>query len=75
MGACCVWPANFYFFSDVLLLMKSDIDYVVKTTKRVLFRTNKKDEINRTEGIVSNDNTCFTWGAYIKVSDSYQVGG
>lgn len=55
--------------------MKSDIDYVVETTKRVLFRTNKKDEINRTEGIVSNDNTCFTWGAYIKVSDSYQVGG
>lgn len=55
--------------------MKSDIDYVVETTKRVLFRTNKKDEINRTEGIVSNDNTCFTWGAYIRVSDSYSVGG
>ncbi|KAJ7389987.1 integrin [Desmophyllum pertusum] len=50
---------------DVLLLMKSDIDYVVETTKRVLFRANKKDEINRTEGIVGNQDTCFTWGAYL----------
>ena len=66
------WLANFYF-SDVVLLMKSDIDYVVKSTKRVLFKANKKDEINRTEAILSDGNTCFTWEAYIRVSDHYWV--
>lgn len=53
--------------------MKSDIDYVVESTKRVLFKTNKKDEINRTEGILSDSNKCFTWEAYIRVSDHYWV--
>ena len=53
--------------------MKSDIDYVVESTKRVLFKANKKDEINRTEGILSNGNKCFTWEAYIRVSCHYQV--
>lgn len=51
--------------------MQSDIDYVVETTKRVLFSSNKKDEINRTEGIFSNKNTCFTWDAYLRVSEPF----
>ena len=53
--------------------MKSDIDYDVESTKRVLFKANKKDEINRTEGILSDSDTCFTWEAYIRVSDHYWV--
>lgn len=62
---------DFFYFSDVLLLMQSDIDYNVEATKRVLFSSNKKDEINRTEGIYSNKNTCFTWDAYLRVSGSF----
>lgn len=55
--------------------MNSDIDYVVESSKRVLFKANKKDEINRTEGILSSDKTCFTWEAYIRVSDSKRMRG
>ena len=46
--------------------MKSDVDYA-ETTKRVLFSSNKKDEINRTEDITTN-NKCFDWKAYLRVS-------
>ena len=53
--------------------MKSDIEYVEESIKRVLFKANKKDEINRTEGILSDSDTCFTWEAYIRVSDHYWV--
>ena len=46
--------------------MQSDIDYV-EASKRVLFSSNKKDEINRTEDITPSE-TCFTWKAYLRVS-------
>ena len=49
--------------------MQSDIDYTVEATKRVLFSSNKKDVINGTEGIFSGKNACFTWNAYLRVSD------
>ena len=63
--AVCI--KNFFFsFVGVVLIMKSDIDYS-ETTKRVLFSSNKKDEINRTEDITTTDK-CSTWKAYLRVS-------
>ena len=46
--------------------MTSDIDYA-EPLKRVLFSSNKKEEINRTVGVTPTQK-CFAVNAYLRVS-------
>lgn len=49
---------------DVMLIMTSDIDYA-EPLKRVLFSSNKKEEINRTIGVTPTQK-CFDVKAYLR---------
>ena len=55
-----------FFLIDVMLIMTSDIDYA-EPLKRVLFSSNKKEEINRTIGVTPTQK-CFDVKAYLRVS-------
>ena len=52
--------------------MTSDIDYA-EPLKRVLFSSNKKEEINRTEGVTPTQK-CFDVKAYLRVSMATKAG-
>ena len=60
------------FCIDVMLIMTSDIDYA-EPLKRVLFSSNKKEEINRTEGVTPTQK-CFDVKAYLRVSMATKAG-
>lgn len=55
-----------------MLIMTSDIDYA-EPLKRVLFSSNKKEEINRTEGVTPTQK-CFDVKAYLRVSMATKAG-
>ena len=55
-----------------MLIMTSDIDYAAPL-KRVLFSSNKKEEINRTEGVTPTQK-CFDVKAYLRVSMATKAG-
>ena len=61
-----------FFFIDVMLIMSSDIDYA-EPLKRVLFSSNKKEEINRTVGVTPTQK-CFDVKAYLRVSMATKAG-
>ena len=61
-----------FFCIDVMLIMTSDIDYA-EPLKRVLFSSNKKEEINRTEGVTPTQK-CFDVKAYLRVSMATKAG-
>ena len=52
--------------------MTSDIDYA-EPLKRVLFSSNKKEEINRTVGVTPTQK-CFDVKAYLRVSMATKAG-
>ena len=52
--------------------MTSDIDYA-EPLKRVLFSSNKKEEINRTIGVTPTQK-CFDVKAYLRVSMATKAG-
>ena len=61
-----------FFFIDVMLIMTSDIDYA-EPLKRVLFSSNKKEEINRTVDVTPTQK-CFDVKAYLRVSMVTKAG-
>ena len=62
----------FFFCIDVMLIMTSDIDYA-EPLKRVLFSSNKKEEINRTIDVTPTQR-CFDVKAYLRVSMATKAG-
>ena len=55
-----------------MLIMTSDIDYA-EPLKRVLFSSNKKEEINRTVDVTPTQK-CFDVKAYLRVSMATKTG-